>query len=149
LTKALSSSAAMIYLIGVRHDIQFDPAPHRAKIVRDKRESFKTHVLEVIENLGISILAEEFNEDAKKLWRVSETTLEQVAKTKGIEHRFCMPGREEVWLSQIEDSKHRNVLFVCGDDHYDSFSATLLAAEFDIKHGPRYRISAEEEWRDL
>jgi hypothetical protein len=139
----------MVYLIGVNHIVQFDPAPHAAKIVRDKRVSFKAHVLEVIENFDISILAEEFNDEAKKIWLVGETTLEHVATAKGIDHRFCEPGREEIWLSQIEDCKNRNMLFVCGDDHFESFAEKLIAAGFDVKHGSRWRISDEEIWADL
>jgi len=47
--------------------------------------------MEVIELLGISILAEEFNDEAKRIWKVSESILEQLAKAKGVEHRFCDP----------------------------------------------------------
>jgi hypothetical protein len=59
---------SMVYLIGVNHVVQFG-APSRApnsKIVREKRESFKAHVLEIIEKLNITILAEEFSQEAKK-----------------------------------------------------------------------------------
>jgi hypothetical protein len=152
----------MIYLIGVRHDIQFDPAPHVAKIVRDKRELYKARVLEVIKEFGISVLAEEFNDEGKKKWRVSETTLEQIAKAKGIEHRFCEPTavekteneieksdfdkRERFWLSRIQDCKYKNVLFVCGDDHFESFGKKLSAAGFDVKRGLRLDISDDDVW---
>jgi hypothetical protein len=150
----------MLCLIGVRHDIQFDPAPHIAKVVRDKRGLFKAYVLEVIEKFGIAVLAEEFNDDGKRLWRVSETTLEQIAKNKGIEHRFCDPTavereeneieksdsdkREQFWLTRIQDCKDKNVLFVCGDDHFDSFSKKLNAAGFDVKPGLRLDITDQE-----
>ena len=152
----------MVYLIGGRHDIQFDPGPHPSKIVRDKRASFKAHVLKVIETLGISILAEEFSDEAKELWGVSESTLEQLANAKGIEHRFCDPTpvqreengieqsdsdkREQFWLSRIQDCKSRNILFVCGSDHVEAFGKKLIAAGFDVEHGPRWRISDEEDW---
>jgi hypothetical protein len=132
----------MVYLIGVRHDIHFDPGPHRAKIVRDKRASFKAHVLEVIETLGVSILAEEFSDEAKRKWKVSESTLEQLAKARGIEHRFCDPTsvqkkengieesdsdkREQFWLSCIRDCESRNVLFVCGGNHVETFGKELI-----------------------
>jgi hypothetical protein len=152
----------MIYLIGVRHDIQFDPAPHVARIVRDKRAAFKVHVLEVIEKFRITVLAEEFNDEAKKMWRVNETTLERIAKDKGIEHRFSDPTaverneneieksdsdkREQFWLSCIQDCKDKNVLFVCGDDHFDSFGKKLSAAGFDMKRGLRLDISDADVW---
>jgi hypothetical protein len=152
----------MLYLIGVRHGIQFDPGPHAAKIVRDKRASFKAHVLEVIEPLAISILAEEFSDEAKRKWKVSESTLEQLGKAKRIEHRFCDPTsvqkkengieesdsdkREQFWLSRIRDCESKNVLFVCGGDHVETFGKKLIAAGFDVKYGPRWEISDEEVW---
>src|SRR5438093_12916916 len=150
----------MVYLIGVNHLVQHD-APRSEEIVGGKRATFKAHVLEVIEKLDISILAEEFREEAKKKCRVSETTLEQFGKAKGIEHRFCDPTsiereekgiekpdcdkREEIWLSRINDCKKRNVLFVCGDDHFESFRKKLIAAGFDVEHAPKcWRISNDE-----
>jgi hypothetical protein len=133
-----------------------------AAIGRDKRASFKAHVLEVIETLGISILAEEFSDEAKRKWKVSESTLEQLAKAKGIEHRFCDPTavqreenrieqsdsdkREQFWLSRIQDCKKRNVLFFCGDDHVETFGKKLIAGGFDVKYGPRWQISDQEVW---
>ena len=152
----------MLYLIGVSHDIQFNPGRHPAKVVRNKRASFKTHVLEVIETLGVSILAEEFSDESKTIRKVSESTLEQLAKAKGIEHRFCDPTsaqrrengigesdldkREQFWLSRIRDCRGRNLLFVCGGNHVDTFGEKLIAAGFDVKHGPRWEVSTEEIW---
>ena len=118
--------------------------------------------MEVIELLGISILAEEFSDEAKRIWKVSESILEQLAKAKGVEHRFCDPTsvqkreigigesdsdkRRQFWLSRIRDCKSRNVLFVCGGDHVETFGKELLAAGFDVKYGPRWEISDEEVW---
>jgi hypothetical protein len=130
----------MVYLIGVNHVVQFG-APSRAtnsKIVREKKASFKTHVLEIIEKLNITILAEEFSDESKKIWDVSETTLEHFGKTKRIAHRFCTPGREEIWLSEIEDCKKKNVLFVCGNDHLESFCKKLTAVGFDVELAPKF-----------
>jgi hypothetical protein len=139
----------MVYLIGVNHVLQYDSASHNlSKIVRNKGASFKAHVLEAIERFSISILAEEFSDEAKKKVGVSETTLEQMAKDKRIEPRFCTPGREEIWLSEIQDCKDKSVLFVCGDGHFESFAATLIAAGFDVQRGPRWDIT-EDEWRTI
>ena len=91
----------ILYLIGVNHAVQFDPVPPFSEMfrestsVRQKREAFKAHVLEAIEKLGIEIVAEEFNEGAKKKRGLSETALEQLSNIKAIAHRFCEPGREE------------------------------------------------------
>ena len=152
----------MVYLIGVNHILQFEPAPHASKIARDKRAEFKAHVLEVIEKLGISTLAEEFSEEAKTKWGVSESTLEQLARANAIEHRFCDPTaverkengfeqsdsdkREQFWVSRIQDCKNKNVLFVCGDDHVEAFGKKLITAGFDVKCGPRWPISDYEIW---
>ena len=149
----------MVYLIGVNHIVQHD-APH-VKIAREKRATFKAHVLEAIEKFGISILAEEFSDEAKKKVGVSETTLEQFGKTKAIEYRPCDPTsiekkekgigesdwdkREEFWLSRIQDCKNRNVLFVCGDCHVEPFAKKLIAEGFDVEQSPRcWRISEKE-----
>ena len=146
----------MLYLIGVNHVVQFGE-PSRAtnsRIVREKRASFRAHVSEAIEKFGISILAEEFSEEAKNKNGVSETTLEQFGKAKGIEYRSCDPTsierkekgieignadwdkREEIWLSRINDCKNRNVLFVCGDD-VEAFGQKLIAAGFDVVLAPK------------
>jgi hypothetical protein len=138
----------MVDLIGVNHVVQFDmpSRPINSKIVREKRASFKAHVLEIIEKLNITILAEEFSDEAKKIWDVSETTLERFAKTKRIEHRFCTPGREEIWLSEIEDCKKKNMLFVCGSDHLESFCKKLTAVGFDVELAPRSWSISEAEF---
>ena len=126
----------MVYLIGVNHDLSSTRRQTSQKSSRGRRAEFKAHVLEVIERLGISILAEEFSDEAKTKWRVSESTLEQLGKAKGIEHRFValLPvkekkmfeqsdsdKREQFWLSQIQGCKNKNVLFVYGDDHLQVF----------------------------
>jgi hypothetical protein len=98
-----------------------------------------------------------------------ETVLEQLRKAKGIdEHRFCDPNseerkalgiedpdsergraqREQEWLSRIADCKHRRVLFVCGDNHYDAFAQLLESNGFNVRRGAHYDIS-DEEFRDL
>ena len=100
-----------------------------------------------------------------------ETELQKFSKAKGIEHRFCDPDsiekqalgievdpkkemqsdrdkRERVWLCRIGDCRHKRVLFVCGDDHYDAFAQKLAAAGFTVRRGPRYHIS-DEEFHDL
>ena len=96
-----------------------------------------------------------------------ETVLEQFSKAKGIEHRFCDPDtkqrealgfevdpkketksdwekREHVWLSRIADCKHSRVLFVCGDNHYESFAQLLENNRFNVRRGPHYDIRNEE-----
>ena len=96
-----------------------------------------------------------------------ETELQKFNKAKGIEHRFCDPDsserktlgievdpkkqtesdrrkREQVWLSRIADCKRRRVLFVCGDNHYDTFAKLLESNGFNVQRGAHYDISDEE-----
>src|SRR5262245_9760617 len=111
----------LLYLIGVNHAVQFKSALAQmfgeSESVRNKREAFKAHVAETIDKLGIEILAEEFNQEAKRQpdarqeeasrekaaaelgtapkplnW---ETVLEQFSKAEGIKHRFCDPDTKE------------------------------------------------------
>jgi len=119
----------LLYLIGGNHAVQLKSAESQAfgESVRvwKKREAFKARVAEMIDTLGIEILAEEFSQEAKRQpdkqeeeatrekiaaklgtapaplnW---ETVLEQFSKAKGIEHRFCDPDSEERKALGIED----------------------------------------------
>ena len=96
-----------------------------------------------------------------------ETELQKFSKAKDIEHRFCDPDtkerealgievdpqketesdwrkREQVWLSRIADCKHRRVLLVCGDNHYDAFAQLLESDGFNVRRGAHYDLSDEE-----
>jgi len=183
----------LVYLIGVNHAMQFKSAWSQiigeSESVQKKREAFKALVAEMIDKLGIEVLAEEFSEESKRKPQERETaldeqserarfetalaqcnyatTLEQLAEAKGIEHRFCDPNsiekqalgievdprketesdwrkREQVWLSRIADCKLRRVLFVCGDNHYDSFAQLMESNGFNVQRGAHYDISNEE-----
>ena len=111
----------LLYLIGVNHAVQFKSALSQlfseSESVRAKREAFKAHVAEMIDELGIEVLAEEFSEESKRKPQERETALndqserarfetalalcnyetvlEQLGKAKGIEHRFCDPDSKE------------------------------------------------------
>src|SRR5205085_208743 len=122
----------LLYLIGVNHAVQFKPAMSQmfseSESVQKKREAFKAHVAEIIDTLGIEILAEEFSEERKRKPQEKETALddqsmrarfetavaqcnyetvlEHFSKAKGIEHRFCDPDTKEREALGIEvDSK--------------------------------------------
>ena len=116
----------LLYLIGVNHGVQFKNWKAQAfpsgesEAVRKKREAFKAHVAEMIDQLGIEILAEEFSDEGKKEsearefakdfaqavhepfdWESErqqfdwETELQKFSKAKGIQHRFCDPDSSE------------------------------------------------------
>jgi hypothetical protein len=120
----------LLYLIGVNHTVQFKSAVSQlfseSESVRKKREAFKAHVAEMIDKLGIEVLAEEFSEKSKRKPQDTETALndqserarfetalalcnyetvlEQFSKAKGIEHRFCDPDSKERNALGIEES---------------------------------------------
>jgi hypothetical protein len=120
----------LLYLIGVNHAVQFKSALSQlfseSESVRAKREAFKAHVAEMIDKLGIEVLAEEFSEESKRKPQERETALndqserarfetalalcnyetvlEQFSKAKGIEHRFCDPDSKERKALGIEES---------------------------------------------
>ena len=116
----------LLYLVGVNHAMQFKLAMSQmfpngeSEAVRKKREAFKAHVAEMIDKLGIEVLAEEFGDEGKKEseirefvkdfakavhepfdWETArqqfdwETELQKFNKAKGIEHRFCDPDSSE------------------------------------------------------
>jgi hypothetical protein len=150
----------MVHLIGAgNHIIQHD-AYSRVQLVLGEREAFNAHVSELIDKYDFALLAEEFSDEARSKAHVSATTLQRFATKKGIGHRFCDPNsserkergiddddkRERYWLEQIEDYKDRNVLFVCGDKHFDSFAAKLTAAGFVVQRGRRTRQISREDF---
>jgi hypothetical protein len=123
----------LLYLIGVNHAVQFKKWTAQAfpsgesESVQKKREAFKAHVAEMIDNLDIEILAEEFSDEGKKEsearefakdfanamhepfdWETArqqfdwETELQKFSKAKGIEHRFCDPDSEGRKALRIE-----------------------------------------------
>src|SRR5437762_7316698 len=99
----------LVYLIGVNHAVQFKDAQTQMfpawepESVRKKREAFKAHVAEMIDELDIEVLAEEFSrrqpdeqEEANRVKVAAElgesappplsweTVLEQLSKAKSI-----------------------------------------------------------------
>lgn len=126
----------LLYLIGVNHAVQFKSAVSQmfgeSESVSKKREAFKAHVAEMIDKLDIKILAEEFNDEAKREsetrefakniakdlhepfdWETArqqfawETELQKFNKDKGIEHRFCDPESSERKALGIEVDPQR------------------------------------------
>src|SRR5215510_10187552 len=60
----------LVYLIGGNHAVQFKSVVAQmfgeSERVRQKRQTFKAHVAEMIDKLDIEILAEEFSEETKR-----------------------------------------------------------------------------------
>jgi len=139
----------MIYLIGVDHMIQINN--DRTPIKKQTIQRFRNYLNEKIKSLQITLLAEEFNEDALRGNSVEESNLQAIARDAGIEHKFCDPGIEErrilgidndnqkrecEWLKRITDStdlKESNVIFLCGSTHLQSFKTLVRESGFQVK----------------
>lgn len=129
-----------IYLVGVDHQVQHNGPtmiPEREKAISDFCDFLEAKSKE----LRISVMAEEFNEDALELSRASKSTVQQIAERLGLKHLYCDPTknmriklgihndrdlREEYWLSCLNDYiKAERILFVCGLEHLDTFHQKL------------------------
>ncbi|TSA01622.1 MAG: hypothetical protein D4R81_05920 [Nitrospiraceae bacterium] len=129
-----------IYLVGVDHQVQ-----HNGPIMipeREKAISDFCHFLEATaKEFHISLMAEEFNEDALEMSLATKSIVQQIAERLGLKHKYCDPTkntrtqlglhndrdlREEYWLSCLNDYvEAERILFVCGTDHLDTFSKKL------------------------
>jgi hypothetical protein len=135
----------MVYLVGVDHQVQHN-GPPMSQARKDATLDFSTFLKAKAKELNISMLAEEFNEDALKGSQASTATVNEVAKELGLKHLFCDPTyiqrkelgiykdnhkRECFWLSCLEDHLVcEKIIFVCGRDHLESFEAKLVEKGF-------------------
>jgi hypothetical protein len=137
----------MIYLIGVDHQVQHDGPTlisEREKAIAE----FSIFLKSKAKALNITMLAEELNEDSLKGSRASESTVREIAKQLGLKHLFCDPTRaqrkelginkdidlrENYWLSGLEDYRtEKNILFVCGAGHLETFGQKLIKAGYQV-----------------
>jgi hypothetical protein len=154
----------MVHLLGVgSHIVQHD-GHTPVKLALDERAAFEAHVAELIMTNDFALLAEEFSNEGRRKSHASATILQHFAKGKGIDHLFCDPDsgerqergignldydkRKRVWLERIKGYKDRKILFVCGDDHFDSFAAKLIAAGFNVQCGRRGRIITRNDFEE-
>lgn len=81
----------MVYLIGVDHLIQY-----RGPVPEILREEFKEYLAARVRELGITLIAEEFSEEALgDVYESAEATCRGAAAAAGIDHRFCDPEEED------------------------------------------------------
>lgn len=133
----------MIYLIGVHHGIQHNGGDIRnIPGLATLREQFGYYLMSAAKEFGVSVLAEELNEDVLKLFNASESLAESVARRLGIVHVFCEPDshtrsslgftkqlqrkhhaiRERLWYDRITDYKWDRLIFICGANHIRTFT---------------------------
>ncbi len=141
------SKAPVIYCVGVDHQVQHNGPtmiPEREKAMAQ----FSLFVESKAKTLNVTLLAEEFNEDAMKDSCASESTVRAIAKQLGIRHLFCDPTRaqrkergigkdialrENYWLARLNAHRTENILFVCGADHVETFGKKLIQDGYQVQ----------------
>ena len=108
---------------------------------------FARYLESTARELVVTEIAEEFSEDALDKSNSTYCTARELATKLGIAHCFCDPTteerrqhavftdvqREEFWLRRLSGSKEEDILFICGDDHIESFSSRLTLAGYRNK----------------
>jgi len=129
----------MVFLIGVNHIIQ-----HRGYSFPQKEAAihkFSEHVEMKALELKVKTIAEEWSHEANQRNKVQFSTVQTVATNLDLKHIFCDPTieerkkhginesnkdrREEFWIERLKDLLHEKILFVCGEDHLESFKSKL------------------------
>lgn len=107
-------------------------------------DQFAVYLESKARELVVTAIAEEFSEDALDKSNTTYCTAREVAPKLCIAHRFCDPTteerkqhavftdsqREKFWLTRLSGSKEEDILFICGDDHIESFSKRLTKAGY-------------------
>nr|VFJ43350.1 MAG: hypothetical protein BECKDK2373C_GA0170839_100528 [Candidatus Kentron sp. DK]VFJ56476.1 MAG: hypothetical protein BECKDK2373B_GA0170837_105815 [Candidatus Kentron sp. DK] len=143
----------MIYVIGVHHGIQHNGGDLRyLPGLAALREQFRYYLMSTVREFGISVLAEELNEDVLALFDASESLAQSVAGALGIPHVFCEPDsrtrsslgfaerlqrkhhfvRERLWYDKIVDYRSGSILFICGANHVSTFPALARSKGQDV-----------------
>ncbi len=130
----------MVYLLGVDHQVQHNGPPMTPD--RDHAtHDFCMFLKSQAKDLNISMLAEEFSEDALRISKAHVAIVKDVAHSLGLKHLFCDPTRrervelginndldrrEQFWLSRLEHHcNSETILLVCGAGHLESFREKL------------------------
>lgn len=138
----------MIYLIGVDHIVQHinkEASAEKARLV----DEFTHHLKESAKSLRVVLLAEEFSTEALAKSSATSSTAQKVSRELKIQHRFCDPNlqerhrlcigkdnfhqRELYWLDCIRDKRNEDIIFICGNDHLESFTSILRQEGFQSK----------------
>lgn len=123
-----------VYIVGVDHRIQWIPkssSPQWAKEV----DRFITYICSQCKEHNIEIVAEEFSEYLVNQNSAENSSARYAATKVGLEHLYCDPdpnernqleiedsnAREQEWLNRLVASKKEKIIFICGNNHIDSF----------------------------
>jgi len=154
-------SMRMIYLIGVKHKIQYSKSPNseETESQTNARNSFKEYIWELITTKKPALVAEEFNEQVLEYLK-SNSHVKEIADELNVEHRFCEPSsdervemgvpgmgyegvsdediekfhklREEFWMGKITENIGGDVLYICGANHIQSFKFLLESNNHNV-----------------
>nr|VFK53601.1 MAG: hypothetical protein BECKTUN1418F_GA0071002_102518 [Candidatus Kentron sp. TUN]VFK54298.1 MAG: hypothetical protein BECKTUN1418D_GA0071000_102117 [Candidatus Kentron sp. TUN]VFK55144.1 MAG: hypothetical protein BECKTUN1418E_GA0071001_102518 [Candidatus Kentron sp. TUN] len=136
----------VIYLVGVHHSIQHNGGDLRLiPGLSALRDQFRYYLINATKEFGISVLAEESNEDVLRMFNASESLARSVAGKFGISHAFCEPSlqmraslgftkhlrgkhhffRELLWYDKIINYKGQRIIFICGANHVPTFAELI------------------------
>lgn len=82
----------MIYLVGIRHEFQHNG---RGSIDEISKKKLISYLESTIKEHGVSLIAEEFNEEALQKSNATIDTVGCLADKLNIKHLFCDPNTEE------------------------------------------------------
>ncbi|NNJ85467.1 MAG: hypothetical protein HKP13_11150 [Gammaproteobacteria bacterium] len=109
------------------------------------REQFRYYLISTVKACGVSVLAEELNEDVLAIFNATESSARVVAGELGISHLFCEPSfrmraslgftkqlqrkhhfvRERLWYDKIANYKGQRIIFICGANHVPTFAGLV------------------------
>lgn len=128
----------MVYLIGVYHTLQWD----RKKC---KISGLEKYLIFYIKKYSIQLIAEEFytNYDPNN---PAKSSINEIAKEQSIQYLDCdldlftqekignsASIRENYWLKKLEQYLEKNIIFLCGYNHLNSFKKVLSSRGIAIK----------------
>jgi len=133
-----------IFFIGVDHRIQWVPN-HLSSEWDAKLQEFSEYLNHICSKNEITLIAEEFSEEALQKSNALDSVSRQVSAKSGVQHLFCDPTtqerqasgisthnqREHFWLDRLASTCHDKIIFICGRDHLQSFIAKLRKAGHD------------------
>ena len=153
-----------VYIVATEHKYQGCTLSHR-RAKKTQLDQFKDFLKEQIRHLGISLLAEEMNEEALAKFPhpalpPKQSVPFQAARELNKDHAYCeadaamrkklgisgndtaddIKKREAYWLKRLEELNNFPCLFVLGDDHVYSFPALLNESGLQA-------ILVASEWR--
>lgn len=132
----------MIYLVGVNHCYQFVNDEFKSG-----GETLEKYLSQVVKEKSVKAIVEEFNEDARKLWRAERVIGEEVAKANKLSHAFCEPSEEERKELGIEGEnailkKMLGIAFNPGEDKKPEVQKAM-AEDFHKRESYWYEVLAK------